>query len=168
MFPDSPIAALNQHTCEAYRGHEFKWYLVVDKYQFHVYVAAVEQNVQNGLKVRMDWHQDSTLTFRPFAFDVMEQNLLIGTSDWFCRQCTIDRLWSVMGEYKLFAFNCRTLSYLILWYVMHFPHDQVYACFEKFHLMCGLDETQCLSFIEIHRYLAYKKENKKVSPCVLI
>lgn len=161
MFPASPITQLNQHTCsEAWRCD---WYLVVDKYEFHVYVAAVCRGP--SVQVRVDWHQDSTLTFRPFQFDRLEQNMPIGESDHFCRLCITEQLAQGMEEYKLFHFNCRTLSYLILCHVMGFEHELVYGKFQQLHILCGLQPDQCLALDEIRRYFAYKKENR--TTCVL-
>jgi hypothetical protein len=164
MFPASPLPQLNAHTCrEKWRCD---WYLVVDKYEFHVYVGAVcHLPDKSQLRVRCDWHTDSTLTFRPFEFDSLEQNLPLGQSDWFCRLCCVEKLGEGMQQYKLFKFNCRTLSYLILWRVMGFAHDHVYKQFESLHIMCGLEPDQCLSLDEIHRYFAYRRENK--TSCVL-
>ncbi len=158
MFPRAEVTGLDEHQCN--RGHEdgggVQWFLVVDKYEFHVYVAAVCRQFQ----VRIDWHQDSTLTYRPFHFDQLEQNIAVGRGHWFCKPCIETQLRHGMQEYRLFHFNCRTLSYLILTRVAQFDPDEVYAKFDKLRLLCGLQPVQCLSLDEIHRYVAYKKENK--------
>jgi len=159
MFPASEISALNEHLCG--RESATQWYLVVDKYEFHVYVAAVCKEFQ----VRIDWHQDSTLTYRPFHFDQLEQNIPVDSSRLFCKPCTESKLRNSMQEYRLTHFNCRTLSYLILTQVQAFDPDQVYNKFQQLHILCGLEPLQCFSLDEIHRYVAYKKENK--TSCLL-
>ena len=175
VFPASPIAALNEHTCQQSKANggggataAWDWYLVVDKFEFHVYVAAVCRATR--MQVRCDWHQNTSLTFNPFQFDKLEQNLLIGHSDWFCRCCIVEQIDAIMKEvgardYRLFHFNCRSMSYLILWRIMGFPHELVYGKFDELHILCGLDPSQCLKLAEIRRYFAYKKENR--TECVL-
>lgn len=159
MFPASEIKSIEGHLCN--KESAVQWYLVVDKYEFHVYVAAVCSEFQ----VRIDWHQDSTLTYRPFHFDPLEQNIPVASSRWFCKPCTASKLRHSMHEYQLFSFNCRTLSYLILSEVQGFDPNMVYGKFKQLHIMCGLEPLQCFSLDEIHRYVAYKKENK--TSCVL-
>lgn len=137
---------------------------MVDKYEFHVYVSAVCR-APGGLRVRCDWHQNTTLTFKPFVFDKLEQNLLIGQSQWFCRCCITEQISDIMEEanrkeYKLFEFNCRTMSYLILWRIMSFDHALVYGKFDQLHILCGLNPIHCLSLDEIRRYFDYRRENE--------
>lgn len=162
MFPSAEVKGLDEHRCHGDdEAQAIEWYLVVDKYEFHVYVAAVSAQ----LHVRLDWHQDSTLTYRPFAFDPLEQNIAVARGHFFCKPCINAALQAGMQEYRLFHFNCRTLSYLILSHVAGFDPDTVYAKFQKLNILCGLEPLQCLSLTEIHRYVAYKKENK--TQCVL-
>jgi hypothetical protein len=159
MFPTSPVKVLNQHTCKR-KPTTVQWYLVVDRFEFHVYVAAVIHKRGEPLQVRMDFHPDSTLTFRKFVFDSLEQCIPIGTSKGFCKLCIQEALHGELGTYHLFSLNCRTSSYLILTEVMGFPHDEVYANFNRLHILCGLQPLECLSLDSLHQYIAYRRENE--------
>lgn len=159
MFPASEVEALRGHTCA--RAARVDWYLVVDKYEFHVYVGLLVRFTEppaETVQARIDWHQDSTLTFRPFVFDALEQAVPVGSGVWFCRACTQQKLEASMlrHQYRLFRYNCRTLSYLVLVQVARFEPTAVYAQFERLRLMCGLEPRECLALVEVHRYFAWR------------
>jgi hypothetical protein len=140
------------------------WYLVVDKYQFHVYVVAAMKDCQ--LYVRIDWHNNSTLCFEPYIESSEEKHLHIGRTRKFCRQCILDIVKDEMQSYKLFKFNCRTLSYMVLTKAMQFDAEAVYEQFNSQDLLCGLDMAECLSLEEMHHYYLYANGTKEW--CVIL
>jgi hypothetical protein len=157
MFPTSSIASLNRHTCES--PGKVLWYMVVDRYKFHVYVvAAVEKR---NLYVRIDWNDNSTLRFDPYVNNNQEQHVYIGSRESFCRECIIEKMKSRMGVYKLFRFNCRTMSYIILTDVTGFDRDSVFQHFNSLDILCGLDIAECVSLEEIHHYTEWANGNSR-------
>ncbi len=128
------------------------WYLVLDKSKFHVYVAVITDTES----VRIDWHKNSTLEFSPFLEKEGEQREMVGKA-WYCQECMITKILDFLETYKLFEFNCRTVSYLILTTVLGFPPDHVYPFFQRQHILCGLEFSQCFSLEEIHHYIMYRK-----------
>lgn len=133
--------------------------MVIDKYQFHVYVVAAMKECQ--LYVRIDWHNNSTLCFEPYQENSEEKHIHIGTTRRFCRQCILDMIKKEMHAYKLLQFNCRTLSYMLLTKTQGFDADFVYEQFNSRDLLCGLDMTECVSLEEMHHYYSYANGTKE-------
>ena len=158
MFPKSSIGLLNKHICQDKKSSSVvEWYLVLDQHKFHVYVAVAIQ--ERDLYVRIDWHDNSTLCFEPYQNNNLETHVHIGTTSLFCRNCILDIMKEEMQTYKLFRFNCRTVSYLVLTKAMSFNAKKVFHRFNSMDILCGLDQSECLSLEEIHHYIAYA-ENK--------
>jgi len=157
MFPLSEIKVLNRHTCK--KKGTVQWYMVVDKYLFHVYIGVVIQRPSGKppLQVRLDWDNANKLTFKPFVFDDLEQNIEVSHSDTFCKLCIESELVSEMQAYKLFRFNCRTVSYIILTKVMGFSPDLVYDNLNRLNTLCGIDSRACLSLDELQHYIEWSR-----------
>jgi hypothetical protein len=139
---------------------EVEWYLVLDKSKFHVYVAMI--GVEES--IRIDWHKNSTLEFSPFLVKEGEHKELIGRA-WYCQECIEEKVLEFLETYKLFQFNCRTVSYLLLTVVLGFEPNHVYPFFQKQDVMCGLELAQCFSPEEIHHFILYRRseaENAKL------
>lgn len=131
------------------------WYLVLDKSKFHVYVATINSEEA----IRIDWHKDSTLEFSLFTEKEGEEKFYIGKS-YYCQECVEEHLIVLLERYKLFQFNCRTVSYLILTLVEGFSADHVYPFFQKEHTLCGLEIAQCISIEEIDHFIQFRKEEE--------
>jgi hypothetical protein len=161
MFPASSIKCINKHICrDANSNCLVKWYMVLDKYRFHVYVVAAME--KRDLYVRIDWHSNSTLCFEPYQNNTEEKHIFIDTTRHFCRECILKQMKTLMkSDYKLFRFNCRTVSYMILTQVAQFDAKKVYACFSNEDMLCGLDESECLSLEEIHHFVTYEQGTNK-------
>jgi hypothetical protein len=159
VFKPSSVREINSHT-----NHQFKdveWLLVFDESNFHVYVVA---RLTKNLSIRIDWNTNTTLTFERYQKKKTETESVIGTSEMnFCKLCLQDDIVNRLREYNLFKFNCRTVSFLIL-IMMGFKTDGVWSHFERANMLCGLDETQCLSADEIHHFLQYEQSKGK---CVI-
>ena len=128
-----------------------RWYLVMDRYRFHAYVM-----VENELeRIRIDWHQNSTLEVSAYTAKEDELVILIGEAP-YCAECLFPTVCGLLYHYQLFDFNCRTVSYLILVDVMHFDDTAVYDHFVKNNTLCGLDPLQCFSPAEIDHYRRFR------------
>jgi hypothetical protein len=134
-----------------------KWYLVMDAYRFHVYVM-VETELE---RVRIDWHQNSTLEVRPYADKEGELVIKIGEAK-YCQECLFPRICRLLYHYQLFSFNCRTVSYLILVDVMHFNEAAVYEHFRSNNTQCGLDSTQCFTWAEIDHFRKWRAAGNSI------
>lgn len=142
--------------------HNVRWYLMLDQYQFHVFVA-----VRLGKKraVRIDWSDDSVLTFSKFEVIEGQTRIRVGWSD-FCKG-TIEREMRkrLKRGYSLFNFNCRTVSYLLLVKIGGFESEHVYTLFEDNNTLCGLDPEHCIDPSEIRRFIRW--EQNQEDRCVL-
>ena len=149
--------SLGEQYCDSatHRETPVKWLLVMDKNRFHVYVVAVIESTQK--MVRIDWHDSSHLTFRPYAYNDQEEAYEVGESRLpYCKECIRGQLNA--GGYDLFNFNCRSVSYIIL-VMMGFKARYVFEYFKAANVLCGLDERQCLTETEIRRFIAYEKDH---------
>jgi len=156
MFPASSIAPLNRHRHhQQERVGPVAWYLVLDPHRFHVFVAA---RLSPTVAVRIDWHDNSTFCFEPYVDRPGETRLWVGESAQFCKLCIDAQMAEVLERYKLFRFNCRTVSYLVLTQVVGFDREAVYAKFRDSQVLCGLEFAQCFSLDEVHHYVAYREE----------
>lgn len=165
MFKPSGVACINGHTCQhTTEGGvtEVQWFLVHDASLFHVYVAAI---VNRTLAIRIDWRAESRLEFEQMRPTEGDRSYPMGQSSWFCKPCIEEALSSQMEEYRLFRFNCRTLSYLILTQVGRLEPGAVYQRFQSLGTLCGLDPRECLSLEEIRHYIAHQKQTAE---CTII
>jgi hypothetical protein len=128
------------------------WYLVLDKSKFHVYVAFVG----DGEQFRIDWHTNSTLEVSPFVEKEGETCISVGKGEWDQPSFEVAIL-ELLERYKLFQFNCRTVSYLILTKIVGYKPDYIYQYFKENHILCGLEFGQCFSLDEIHHYILYRE-----------
>ena len=156
MSRPSPIKAINRHTI----FKDSKWLLVMDKNRFHVYVAVV---INKDLQIRIDWNGDSTLTFKKYTFNPDEESYPIGDNG-FCKLCIEKIMVNKLHEYHLFTFNCRTVSFLILTLV-GFDGTYIYNLYEHANVLCGLEESECLSIKEMQHF--FDNEGSKESVCVI-
>lgn len=158
-----------RHECDVPR--ETRWYLMVDRDRFHVYVGAQVEGMRGRL--RIDWHDNSQLELRwlRHGFDRDAEAILIGTTRNFCKACLVERVKSLhMQHYQIFRFNCRTVTYLILTRVYGFDKQVVYDHFVNGQIMCGLDESECVSLNELHHYLNWSETQGRPMtplPCVI-
>lgn len=160
MFPLSKVEEINKETHNGkWENVKVEWFLMADESHFHVYLKAVIKSL--GYNIRIDWHDNSTLGFEAFLPETKKsEEIFIGKTDWFCRNCIIKCIESDMETYKLFKFNCRTVAYIILTKICRFPANQVEEEFAKTQMMCGLDERDCISMEEIRHYIAYTRRGK--------
>ena len=127
------------------------WYLVLDRSKFHVYVAFMGREEQ----FRIDWHTDSTLEGLVFVEKSGEERIFIGKGEF--DQPSFEReILKLLEMYKLFQFNCRTVSYLILTKIVGYTPDYVYKFFKDHRILCGLEFGECFSVEEIHHYILYR------------
>lgn len=142
--------------------HNVRWYLMFDQYLFHVYVA-----VRLGPKfaVRIDWSDDSILTFSKFKVIEGQRRIRVGRND-FCKG-KIKRAIKKRLErgYSLFNFNCRTVSYLLLVKMGGFNKEDVYSLFVENNTLCGLEPEQCINPQEIRHFIEW--EQNQDDRCVI-
>ncbi len=165
-FPDSSIAALNSDT----HGTEWdsapvQWSLVADGDRFHVFLVAALGAPLNR-EVRIDWRALNRLEFEPYVTDARDERIRVdeGETRGFCRLCTIAQLRLLMHHnYHLFAFNCRTVSYLLLTEGCRFDAQRTLSLFEEHDLRCGVGSLDdCLSVVEIQHYIRHKQSEAAV------
>jgi hypothetical protein len=159
--PRSSIDELNRHTHK--KTGKIRWFLVIDRYQFHVYVMAqiCNKRAECHLAVRIDWHDNSTFCTERYEAKEGEEEIYIGTTESFCKLCMECAMEDEMRRakgYHLLRFNCRTVSFLVLTEVEGFDAERVYALFKKHEIRCGLDTEECFSRDEIQHYLEYSRE----------
>ena len=129
------------------------WFMAMDAHRFHVYVVvALDPNVW----LRIDWDDNSTLTFKPlepnaFAYN---QRFHVGTRR-FSHASIKRQLTGYMQEYKLFRFNCRTVSFAVLC-AAGFNPDLVFRLFEQQDVLCGLVEDECPTWSSFVAYLKWQ------------
>lgn len=161
MFPPSSLAQLNVATHANQKWKHVEWFLVTDESRFHTYVKAVIKD--EGLEIRVDWHDNSTLCFERFVPETTKVGdcVAIGKTTWFCRECIVRGMESDMKTYNLFKFNCRTVSFVILTKICRFDPQKVEGLFDSLRILCGIDERECLSTTEISHYLEYTKSHRE-------
>ena len=158
-FEPSAISAINKHTEHIYEG--VLWKLAIDHARFHVYAVAI---ISPDLWVRVDWNETHKLTFKPYVVKEREIVIDVGFSDGFCKLCLEKEIY--LEDYKLFEFNCRTVTFIVLT-LMGFDSPKLYAMFTKNNVLCGLDESKCLSVDEITHFIQWQEGRvmKGESPC---
>lgn len=149
VFKRSSIDEINKHIGDS-KGT--KWLLCMDAHRFHVYVAAI---TLEGMRVRIDWNKESTLTFEKYKPRPGEEAYEIGTNDFFCKRCIEDAIRDRLHQYDLFKFNCRTVSFMIL-ALAGFDSHHVYDEFRKRRVLCGLVESECLKIDELRHFFEYE------------
>lgn len=161
QFPESSIVELNKHTHQGdWHKAKVKWFLMADESHFHTYLKVEIPKLKQ--EIRIDWHDNSTLCFEPYKNDQngkVSEKIFIGETDWFCRECIIGCLENDMQTYKLFLFNCRTVSFVILTKICLFNSTKVEEIFNQKEMMCGIDSRECISESEIQHYLEYTKRH---------
>lgn len=151
MLRKSRIKEINTHT-DSDDFKNIKWLLVMDEYRFHVFVVAA---IRQDLYIRIDWNDNSTLTFIKYVPISTETRTLVGFKN-FCKLCIDEEMEGYLKQYDLFRFNCRTVSFLVL-LVVGFEKDYIYSLFKTAGVLCGLNEKQCLSDTEINRFIEWLK-----------
>jgi len=142
-----------------------EWYLAFDSSHFHVYVVVVvviddEPPRRHRLAIRIDWNDESTLTFKRLtpSDEKRESRVLIGVAD-FCKRTVELGLVDYMESYKLFRFNCRTVSFLVL-YTSGFDADHIYEQYARNNVLCGLVEGECMKLESLRQYLRWQQEKQ--------
>lgn len=148
MFRPSSVKQINTHREVA---KDTKWMLCMDRYRFHVFVVAV---TDQGLRIRIDWNKESTLTFENYEPESGEEAYFIGQNDFFCKLCLQDTIASHLEKYQLFKFNCRTVSFMIL-VMVGFDSHHIYEQFQKRRVLCGLDQSECLKLNEMRHFFQW-------------
>jgi hypothetical protein len=137
---------------------------MLDQAKFHVYVA-----VRLGPKyaVRIDWSDDSVMTFSKFEVIEGQTRIRVGWGD-FCKARIEQAMQRRLKRgYSLFNFNCRTVSYLLLVKMGGFDSEEVYALFEKHNTLCGLDPEQCINPAEIRHFIEWEQRQIQENRCVI-
>lgn len=135
-----------------------RWFLVWDRHRFHVYLM-VETALE---RVRIDWHQNSTLELAPYKDKMGEKQVLVGKAP-YCSECLLEKTQKLLYRYQLFSFNCRTVSYLILTEVLGFDETRVYEYFRDENTLCGLDSMECFSVAEIDHFIAWRNAGNTIN-----
>jgi len=138
-----------------------EWYLVIDSYSFHVYVAVIIPN--KNLQIRIDWQDNSQLTFEKYKFNKNEKSFFIFKQD-FCKLCLENEIKNKLTTYKLFTFNCRSVSFIILCLAGYDP-KKLFVIFETNNVLCGIQTDQCITFEELIHYLDWDRGNH--GECIL-
>lgn len=162
-FPDSPITVLNSDTHSGdWTNVPVKWELVADGDRFHVFLIAQLGSPVN-LAIRIDWRHKNRLEFEPYKVDKRDERIpLVQETRGFCRLCLISRILVLTHDYHLFAFNCRTVSYLILTEWCRFDKNEILGLFEKHDLRCGVGSLDdCLSVTEIEHYVKHVQSEQE-------
>ena len=136
-----------------------EWYLAFDSSHFHVYVIVVLID-EPRLIIRIDWNDESTLTFKRLMpqDEKRESRVLIGVAD-FCKRWVELAIIDYMESYKLFRFNCRTVSFIVL-HTRGFDADQIYDQYVRNNVLCGLVEGECFKLESLRQYLRWQQEKQ--------
>lgn len=162
-FPDSSIPALNSDThSNEWKNVVVQWELVADGDRFHVFLIA-QLGAPLNQSIRVDWRHKNRLEFEPYYANPRDERIpLQWQTRGFCRLCLISRILVLTHDYHLFAFNCRTVSYLILTEWCYFDKHQVLTLFEKHDLRCGVGSLDdCLSITEIEHYVKHVQSEQQ-------
>jgi hypothetical protein len=130
---------------------ETEWLMIFDAHKFHVYIVVL---LESGA-TRIDWQDDSRLTFEPYVPQPAQETHAMGIAS-FCAACLEEEIKPYLSEYKLFKFNCRTVSVLIL-LRMGFDSEAIYKPLAQASMMCGLNESECMSADEIRHFIDWYK-----------
>jgi hypothetical protein len=135
-----------------------EWYLAFDSSHFHVYVIVALQPPQ--VMIRIDWNDESTLTFKRMlpGQEKYESRVLLGTTD-FSKRRVEHALAPYMRDYGLFRFNCRTVSFIVL-YTAGFDADDIYAQYARNNVLCGVAEGECFNMDSLRQYLHWRQEKQ--------
>ncbi len=156
---------MTEHRCQEAR--DTRWYLMVDRDHFHVYVGA---RIPGEGVLRIDWEDDSRLSMRrlPHGFARDNKAILVGTTPTYCKACLVEGMRAQhLQHYQLFSFNCRTVAYLLLVCVLRFDAERIYALYSDDGILCGINSAECVSLNELHHYLNWSETQGRPSPCVL-
>lgn len=156
------------HQCE--RHCRTDWYLVWDRSHFHVYVmadihrervtaadATEDDDRKPRRRWRIDWQDKSMLEFKHYDDKPYETLHKVGTTGAYCRRCIREVMSGLLHEYRLWGFNCRTVSYMIVVTVLGFDGAAVYRKFAQEKTLCGLDRSACFSLDELQHYIAWRE-----------
>lgn len=159
-FPPSSIVELNRATHNAqWDSVRGEWSIVIDAARFHVFIVVALPTRD----VRIDWRQTSRLEVEPYVATPGEERVRLGRREGFCRPCLVHMLQSYMKRYSLFAFNCRTVTYLIATEVCGFEPATVFGVFETRDMLCGLGEPlACLTLEEMHHYVEAQRLEREL------
>ena len=147
---------------EAQEYAAVEWFLAADAHRFHVYAVArlpaegrEPEGAKDGLWVRVDWNDSSTLTFAPLSAHAYAHDARwpLGRAR-FAKAELEEAMAPWLRHYSLLSFNCRTVAFILLERA-GFDADALFALYERESLLCGLVTDTCFSATEIMRFRAW-------------
>jgi hypothetical protein len=156
-FPPSRITALNRDTHATWSQMSVQWYLVADSARFHTFLVA-ELGTPINMIVRIDWHAISVLECRPYVPEHGDEHIAVGETSGFWLGGIVACLMRYDRDYHLFAYNCRTVSYLILTEYCRFDARCVFELYETHKILCGVEGMDaCISIDEFIHYIHHRE-----------
>lgn len=155
--PCATVAELNDETCARWAEMPVHWSLVADEARFHAFLV-LEAGAPLRRTLRIDWHATSVLECRPYEPTHGDEHIAVGETRGFCLACVAKTLAPYDRDYHLFAYNCRTVAYLILTKYAGFDETAVLQLYEQHEMLCGVGGLeQCISPEEFMHYVRHRE-----------
>jgi hypothetical protein len=130
-----------------------KWLLSLDEARFHVYITILTSKYKG---IRIDWRDDSVLTFEETTLDEDNEYIVVGRAD-YCKACIEKSIKPLLKQYRLGDFNCRTVSWLLL-LMAGFEETYVHHLFESHKIMCGVNAKESINMDEMRHFIDWSEQ----------